>query len=142
MPNMNDTRLTPYINFPSTTTEAMNFYKEIFGGKLEIMTFGDTPMNAPEEKKNLAMHAQLDSEAIVIMASDGMKDDDIVAGNNVNLSLSGTNDEVLTGYFEKLSEGGSVKNNLEKQFWGDKFGTLTDKFGIHWMINITSPDAK
>ena len=50
----------------------------------------------------------------------------------------GDDDAKLTEYFNKLSEGGHVDMPLAKQFWGDTFGQLTDKFGMHWMVNITA----
>jgi len=54
------------------------------------------------------------------------------------MSLSGDNDDELSGYFEKLAEGGAVVMPLENAPWGDKFGMLTDKFGIQWMVNVTA----
>jgi PhnB protein len=59
-------------------------------------------------------------------------------GTNVSLSLSGEDDEELTGYYDKLSEGGNASMPLSKAPWGDKFGMLTDKFGIQWLVNISA----
>ena len=57
-------------------------------------------------------------------------------GTNYSMSLSGDNEAELKGYFEKLLIGGSVTMPLEKAPWGDKFGMLTDKFGVPWLVNI------
>lgn len=78
----------------------------------------------------------LSNEALTLMASDA---GDVTMSNNVHLSLDGTDEEGLTKVFKQLSEGGSVKMPLEKQAWGDAFGMLTDKFGMHWMVNINAP---
>ena len=55
------------------------------------------------------------------------------------MSISGDEGDTLRGYFEKLSDGGTVTMPLEKQMWGDEFGMLTDRFGIAWMVNINQP---
>jgi PhnB protein len=60
-------------------------------------------------------------------------------GNNITISLSGDDGEELRGYWTKLSEGGEVTMELQKQMWGDEFGMCTDKFGIGWMVDISQP---
>ncbi|MFI6088410.1 hypothetical protein [Streptomyces sp. NPDC051218] len=57
-------------------------------------------------------------------------------GNNVAVLLDG-GDTKLRGYFEKLSVGGTVTLPLEKQSWGDEAGSLVDRFGVTWMVNIS-----
>ena len=73
---------------------------------------------------------------IVLMASDTMPGMEHDPGSNVHLSLIGPDEQTLTGYFNSLAAGGAVTMPLEKQFWGDAFGMCTDKFGIHWMVNV------
>jgi PhnB protein len=72
------------------------------------------------------------------MASDGNLDMNIRFGDNISMSISGRDNAKLTGFFSGLSRGGKVTMPLAKQFWGDTFGMLTDKFGVHWMVNIAS----
>ena len=60
-------------------------------------------------------------------------------GTNIAISLSGDDGDALRGYWEKLSDGGTVSVPLEKQMWGDEFGMCVDKFGIGWMVNIAAP---
>ena len=62
-------------------------------------------------------------------------------GTNISISLSGDNADELRGYWEKLSDGGTVSAPLEKQMWGDEFGMCEDRFGIGWMVNISQPQA-
>lgn len=128
--------LSPYLNFDGTCRQAMEFYQSCLGGKLFLQTMGETPHDVPEDQKDRIMHARLENDALSFMASDTMPGMPLTAGNNVHLSIAGTDEARLTEYFRKLSEGGTVTVPLEKQFWGDTFGMLTDAFGIHWMVNI------
>mgnify|MGYP001798568343 CR=1 FL=1 len=82
------------------------------------------------------MQAQLVSGDMTIMASDGRPDAELHPGDNFSLSISGDDDERLSEIFNKLAEGGKVTMALEKQVWGDKFGSVQDKYGMSWMINI------
>ncbi|MBP2330306.1 PhnB protein [Kibdelosporangium banguiense] len=134
-------RLNPYLNFPGTAREAMTFYQEVLGGDLVLNTFeGFTPEPTPFDKN--IMHAQLDtSSGYTLMGSDGPPGGEVKPGNNFSVSISGDDAEELRGYFTRLSEGGTVNVPLEKQAWGDEFGSFTDRFGIEWMVNITQPQA-
>ena len=86
------------------------------------------------------MHAQLEAEGgLALMASDSPPGMDHTAGDNIAVSLSGGDADELRGYWDKLSNGGTVTMPLEKQMWGDEFGMCTDRFGIPWMVNITQP---
>jgi PhnB protein len=133
------TRLNPYLNFNGNTKEAMEFYHSIFGGKLDMQTFGEANMAADESQKDLIVHARLESDGILIMASEGKPGEKVNFGDNVSLSLVGEDEEKLTEWFGKLSENGKITMPLAKQFWGDTFGMCTDKFGVQWMINILNP---
>jgi PhnB protein len=130
-------RLNPYIAFAGTAREAMEFYQSIFGGTLVVNTFGDFGTPEPELADKI-MHAQLETDlGYTIMASDTAPGMTVTPGSTITISLSGDDSDALRGYFEKLSEGGTVTMALEKQMWGDEFGQLTDRFGIAWMANIT-----
>ncbi|HVQ44470.1 MAG TPA: VOC family protein [Candidatus Saccharimonadia bacterium] len=134
-------KLNPYLTFNGNTKEVMEFYHTVFGGKLDLSTFGDFP-NPPEGYADKIMHAALTSDDLTIMASEGMPGGTVNFGDNVSLSLSGDDHEKLTGYFKALSEDGHVTMPLEKQMWGDVFGMLKDKYGINWLVNIDSKPAK
>lgn len=135
---MNNITLIPYLNFNGQTAEAMKFYQSIFGGDLQMQTYKEAQVKTPPEQKDLVMHARLENESVIIMASDARPDDTTLAGNNVHLSLNGVDEERLTQAFNGLAAGGEITDPLSKRFWGDQFGTVTDKFGIHWMVNIGS----
>src|SRR5438445_701460 len=117
----------------------MEFYQHCLGGELSLQTFGES--GAVKEKKyaDRIMHARLDNDDLSFMASDTMpgRGMPFVKGTNIHMSISGTDATRLKDIFKKLSDEGKVDMGLEKQFWGDTFGMLTDKFGIHWMVNVT-----
>lgn len=131
-------RLNPYLHFKNTARQAMEFYKTVFGGKLTLSTFGESHATEDPAFKDLIMHAQLETdESIVLMASDTPPEMTPNPGHSVNLSISGDDEALLKGYWEKLSQGATIIMPLEKAPWGDTFGMLTDQFGMEWMVNIT-----
>ncbi len=131
--------LTPYLTFNGNAGEAMKFYHSVLGGELSMQTFEDVKMARTPAEKDRIVHAVLKNEALTFMASDSMISREAKFGDNVHMSISGDNGEKLTDVFDKLSQGGTVDMPLAKQFWGDTYGQLTDKYGIHWMVNITAP---
>ena len=133
-------KLDSYISFDGVAREAAEFYKSVFGGEVYMDTFekfAGTGMPVDEVDMDKIMHGYLKGDnGIELMMSDtpsSMAYDD---GSRISLSLSGDDDALLRGYWEKLSEGGSITMALEKAPWGDTFGMLTDKFGVNWMIDI------
>lgn len=134
------TKLNPYLNFRDNTHEVMAFYQTIFGGKLSMNTFKEYGVSQDPAEGNKIMHAMLEGEnGLTLMAADVPNSMDLKFGTNINLSLSGDNEEELTRYYNLLSSGGTVIEPLKKAPWGDSFGMLVDKFGIHWMVNISPP---
>jgi PhnB protein len=132
--------LDPYIFFNGNAREAMEFYKGVFGGELAVTLFDEMPSpDMPENLKGKVMHAMLNGGDVKLMASDSGEASERAA--KIELSLSGDDEEKLTNYFNKLSEGGKVKSPLKKEAWGDTFGQFTDKYNIDWMINISTPKA-
>ena len=129
-------RLNPYLTFDGNARAAMKFYATVFGGELNISTFGQYGTK-DVSLRNKVMHAMIENEdGFALMASDMPPGTERAAGNNFAISLSGDDAETLRGYWKKLSRGGEVTMPLEKQMWGDEFGQCTDKFGISWMVNI------
>jgi PhnB protein len=135
------TSLNPYLNFDGKTEEAMKFYAEALGGKLEIMKFGDSPMPSTPETKNRVMHATLKSEGLNLMASDTMPGQPATPGANVHLSLNFTDLKEQDRVWGKLSNGGKVSMPLKEEFFG-RFGALTDRFGVNWMLHAETEQSK
>jgi PhnB protein len=131
------TRLTPLIRFRDNAREAMTFYHSVFGGVLEIDTYGDhTPIDNPSGS---VMHARLTTPGgLVIMAADAPADAPLTRGDDFSISLGGDNAEELRSFFTGLVEGGDVLHPLATAQWGDEFGMLRDRFGVSWLVNITT----
>ncbi|MBB5959516.1 PhnB protein [Saccharothrix tamanrassetensis] len=130
-------RLNPYISFAGDAREAMEFYKDVFGGTLKLNTFGEFGQpDAPEADQ--IMHGMLETPGgYTLMGADTPPGMPHNPGDNITVSLSGDDAEELRGYWTRLSDGGQVTVPLEKQMWGDEFGACIDRFGIPWMVNIT-----
>jgi PhnB protein len=133
------TVLNPYLNFRDNARQAMELYADVFGAKLNIATFADYHASSDPSEDELVMHADPEGpEGIRFMAADTPKQMDYQPGSDFSMSLSGADEDVLRGYFDKLSDGGSVEQPLEKAPWGDTFGMLVDRFGIRWLVNVSA----
>jgi PhnB protein len=126
-------KLDPYLSFDGDARQALEFYQAVFGGELSLNTFGQYGMAGDGADK--IMHGSLNGDYI-LMASDTPPGMEFNPGSNVSMCLSGDSEDVLRGFWEKLIDGGTVSVPLEKQMWGDIFGSCVDKFGIYWMVNI------
>lgn len=138
-----NSKLNPYISFNDNAREAMEFYQTVFGGKLDLNTFGEADMTDHGVQPDGIMHAMLVADnGITLMGSDSVTGYRAYEpGTNISISLSGDNEAELTGYYNKLVEGGKVEQSLTKAPWGDTFGMCIDKYGIFWMVNIAGTQA-
>jgi PhnB protein len=134
-------RLNPYISFDGNARDALAFYESVFGGSLATNTFGEYGQaDAPHADK--IMHGMLETPSgFTLMAADTPPGMPHNPGDNIAISLSGDDGDELRGYWQQLSDGGSVGVPLEKQMWGDEFGMCTDRFGITWLVNIGQPSG-
>jgi PhnB protein len=133
------TRLNPYLGFKDNARDAMEFYKSVFGGTLELHTFKEYHSSEDPRDDNKIMHSMLETEnGMLLMASDMPDSMEYKIGSNISISLSGDNEAELTEYFEQLSKEGTITMPLMKAPWGDSFGMCSDKFGISWMVNISA----
>ncbi|MDQ4119021.1 MAG: VOC family protein [Actinomycetota bacterium] len=131
-------RLNPYLSFDGNAREAMEFYKEVFGGELVVMTFGEMG-EQDSERASKVMHSQLETPAgYTLMAGDPPPGTSAPSGSSIAVSLSGGADDAteLRGYWEKLSRDAEITCPLDKQMWGDEFGSCNDRFGVSWLVNI------
>ena len=131
-------RLNPYLSFADNARQALEFYREVFGGDLVISTYGQAGgADGPDADK--VMHGQLETPAgYTLMASDAPEGMEHSQGSSISISLSGDDPE-LRGHFSRLAEGGQVTVPLEKQMWGDEFGMCVDRFGVAWLVNVSQP---
>ncbi len=129
-------RLNPYLSFRAQAREAMEFYRSVLGGDLEISTFeGYEAMGIAPEELHLVMHAQLTTpEGLVLMGSDTPSGMPYAPPTGITVSLSGDDTARLDAVWEALAADGTVTLPFETPPWGGKFGQVTDKFGIDWML--------
>jgi PhnB protein len=127
--------LNPYLSFRGNAREAMDFYKQVFDGEVTSMTFGEQGDAA--RPADGIMHSELRAaNGIVFMASDTPEEMPYTPGSSISMSLSGDSHADLRRYFERLSEGGQVGQQLTEAPWGDTFGMITDRYGVTWLVNI------
>jgi PhnB protein len=130
-------QLNPYLHFRGDAREAMEFYRSVFGGELRINTYKEYGASSDPSEDDQVMHSQLDGDhGVVFMGSDTPSHMEYTPGRASSMSLTGDDEAVLRGWYEKLAEGGSVTVPLEKSPWGDLFGMVDDRFGVTWMVNV------
>lgn len=131
-------RLNPYLSFPGTAREAMEFYQGVFGGTLTLNTFGEFGAEGTPHADKI-MHSALDTDhGFHLMGADTPPGMEHNPGDAISVCLSGDDAEQMHGYWDKLSAGGTTPTPLEKQMWGDEYGMCVDRFGVPWMINIAA----
>jgi PhnB protein len=115
---MSRIQLSPYINFQGRAREAMEFYHNVLGGKLDVKTL------------------RLEVDGALIIGADGHPDYPARVGENMAMALGGTDKDRLTKIFNGLAEGGKIKAPFAKQAGGAEVGWITDKFGINWVVSV------
>ncbi len=131
--------IEPYLNFDGNGKEALAFYEKALDGKvLFSQTFGESPMGAqtPDDYKDKLMHATFQAGSVKFMASDGPPGYVSKPGNNIALSLHSDSIAEIEKVYNVLSEGARIDMPLQETFWAQRFGMLTDKYGISWMFNV------
>ena len=103
-------QITPYLYFDGNAKEALEFYKELFGGEIiGIQTFGEADYPTPPEAKDRVMHAQLKKGDISIMFSDSFPGETVEVGNQTfRLTLELESDEEIQNHYDALSKNGKV----------------------------------
>jgi PhnB protein len=122
--------LKPYIFFYGRAQEALDFYKSVLGGTYEAMP--------QEHDAKKVMHAHFSAPGLAFFCSDGRPDDDgkriDPEEGNISLALNVPDKAAGDRIFAALSQGGTVRQPLADAFWGGRFGSLYDRFGIEWMV--------
>jgi PhnB protein len=140
-------RVSTYLNFPTETEQAFNFYKSVFGTEFieGIMRFKDVPPQEgmppmPEEMANLIMHIELPILAgHILMGTDAPPSMgfNVNFGNNTYVMLEPDTRDETKRLFDLLSDGAKIEQPLQDVFWGSYYGSLKDKFGVQWMFNCS-----
>lgn len=133
-------RIIPYINFAGNAEEAMTFYKEVFGGEIELQRWSEMPpdpqMPVSDDWQDKIMHATLTiREDVTVYLSDSWAEGDETYNSNVVLHVEFDSEDELRRVFDALSAGGTVNMPVDRMFWGAVYGDLVDKFGIGWGLH-------
>jgi PhnB protein len=129
-------QLSTYINFQGKAREAMELYQKLLGGDLVLYTTDEQGASKPAGPGDTITYSRLDSESARIVGVDGNPNYPASAGDNMALSVSGSDRERLGRIFDGLAEGGKTKMPLRKQPWGPEAGWLVDRFGINWTVSV------
>ncbi len=132
--------ITPYLNFDGTAREALTFYASVLGGDLKLQTFKEVGMGGDPKVDSRIVHGMLHSGKAILMASDTQPGQPLKEGNNVQVCVDCSLDEI-DRFYEKLSQGGKADMPPQDTFWGARFGTLVDRFGVSWMFNAEKPKS-
>lgn len=134
--------VNPYLNFRGQARAAIEFYQSVFGGEVESSTFGEAGMPVDPAETDWIMHSQLaTADGIIVMVSDAPSSMGTGDLHNGAISISGPaeDEDVITGYWDRLSEGATITAEFARAPWGDLFGMLDDKFGVSWLIDVVAP---
>ena len=132
----------PYLNFDGQAAEAMRSYHEVLGGQLKVLRYADAPGGAGATPPGCevadtarVMHAMLQFEGGMLMASDAPNSQMAERMAGMSISLTFTDVPKAGRVFESLAQGGAVRMPFGKTFWADGFGMVVDRFGTSWMVS-------
>ncbi len=128
--------IKPYIFFNGQAREAATTYADIFGTQVpEFMTMEGAPpdMDLPAERKDWIMHCEMQvGDSAIYLSDDFMANAPAMQGSSLMVSLATAAEGKAV--FDRLAEGGEIRMKWEPTFWSAGFGSLTDRFGIRWMV--------
>ena len=131
--------VTPYVSFKGNCREAIAFYQSALDAVLLFQqTFGESPMSGMGPADHI-MHATLKVGNSNVMLCDSPMPNAAEPGGNISLAIGLSDTEQARQVFDNLAAGGTVVMPLEKTYWAEAFGMVTDKFGIQWMVNCEAP---
>ena len=134
-------QVQPYLFFAGRCEEALEFYKKTLGAKVEmLMRYKDSPEPpqpgmVPPGSENKVMHSSFHIGETTLMASDGHCEGK-PSFEGFSLSLTVANEAEADRMFAALADGGKVRMPLAKTFWSPRFGMVSDRFGVLWMVYV------
>lgn len=131
---------TPYLHFPGPAREALTFYGEVFGCRVQLHTFEE--LGRTDGPADAFAHGYLAEGPVVLFAADAAGDEATLHSEGMMLSLLGTaSPATLRARFRGLSDGGRAVDELQERPWGDSDGQVVDRHGLHWLIGFQGDDA-
>jgi PhnB protein len=132
--------VSPYISCADNGREAVEYYARVFHVPVnDMLTYGEMPGSEdpiPEGAKDLVAHTFLVIHGTDIGFSDHFPPEAAVAGNNVGLLVTMTDQDTLTAEFDALSKEGQVEMPVQETFWAKCYGAVRDKYGVSWQFMI------
>lgn len=137
----------PYLFFNGRCEEAIAFYQQALGAHVDmVMRFSESPDPTPPDMTppdwgHKVMHSSFRIGDTSVMASDGCGAAPQPGAQGFSLSISVADAAAADKAFAALADGGQVQMPLGTTFWSPRFGMLTDRFGIGWMVGVDAPNA-
>jgi PhnB protein len=129
-------QIEPYLFFEGRTEEALEFYRQKLGAKIEaIIRYKENPepkYNPPNSDEKV-MHALFRIGDAKVMASDGNCTGK-PSFQGFSLTLNAADEADAKRRFNALAEGGQVNLPLSETFFAKSFGMVADRFGVNWMV--------
>lgn len=126
---------TPYVHFPGTAREALTFYGDVFGCRVELHTYAE--FGRTDGRPEAVAHGLLADGPVSIFGADVAGDEPPVRCEGLMLSLLGTADAgTLRTWFARLAEGGRVVDDLQQRPWGASDGRVVDRHGLQWLVGF------
>lgn len=129
--------VNPYLIFDGNTREVVQYYVQVFGlEEPQFMTFGSMPSeHLPPGMEDLIMHTYIELAGSKLMFSDNFPGTPYQQGNNITLAYVSNDEAAIRDAFGKLMEEGTVEMELQETPWSKCYGTVTDKYNIHWQFS-------
>lgn len=131
---------TPYIAFPGNAREALEYYRDVFGGTLDLMTYDGMeglPFTPPP---GVVAHAQLHGGLVTLAGGDDLGEAPRpLADSAYSLLVMPESVEAARALIERIeADGGTRGMPFEQAPWGDHYGQVTDRFGVMWQVNVSA----
>ncbi|GAB3383337.1 VOC family protein [Lysobacter fragariae] len=133
-------QLNPYLMYDGNCEEAFKHYAKVLGGQLMLQRYGEAPgcESMPENGRDKIIHARLDVDGQVLMASDCPPNDKYEGVKGCSVAINVSKPEEVDRIFTELGQGGSVLMPPEETFWARRFAMFSDRFGVSWMANCAT----
>lgn len=139
-------KVTPYVSFNGNCEEAVLFYRSVLGGTAEFMRFSDLPADEgipiSDGWKSKVMHGSLVLDGgAVIYFGDSWEQSPVEVGSNATVHLNVDSEGEVGRIVAALSDGGEITMPAERTFWGSAYGSLVDRYGVHWGVEFELPSG-